>query len=338
MTAPLGTLERVPLREVWKDEAADFTPWLASEAGLKLLGDAIGIELSRVAEEQPVGDFSADILARTVLDDGETLVVIENQLEQTDHKHLGQVVTYAAGLNAKVLVWVAKPFREQHRAAIDWLNENTGSAIACFGVEVELWRIGDSLPAPRLNVVSRPNEWRRAVAADAKASASPESLMQLRYWEAFNTVQRERGATATMAYRPSGHAAKSFACAAGSSIAVFYGRMNVAKRWLRAELVLQGPAAKAAFAVLAANKAAIGAEVGVPLEWEERPAGRTSSIAAYLHDVDASAEADWPRQHAWLADMLERFNTVFPPRLADIASSDRAPGEGGAPSGTEEQV
>lgn len=330
MTAPLGTLEPVPVREVWKDEAANFTPWLASEPGLKLLGDAIGMELSRVAEEQPVGPFSADILARTVLDDGETLVVIENQLEQTDHSHLGQLVTYAAGLNAKVLVWVTSQFREQHRAALDWLNENMGSAIACFGVEVELWRIGTSPAAPRLNVVSRPNEWRRAVSADAKASERPESLMQLRFWQAFDELLRTRGGHVRMAHAPSGHAAKSFVGDVGVGGAALYGRMNVGKRWLRAELVLHGPAAKVAFAALARDRAAIETAAGVPLEWEERPGGKTSTIAAYLRDVDASAEEDWPRQHAWLAEKLERFNTVFPPRLQAISAGGQGADDGDA--------
>ena len=149
----LGRMEKVDLRSHWQREDTHFTPWLAREENLALLSEAIGIgELEVEATEAPVGDFRVDILCRNLEDD--TRVVIENQLEATNHSHLGQLITYAAGLDAVTLVWVVERFKEEHRAALDWLNRFTGEEIHLFGLEIELWRIGDSLAAPKFNLVA----------------------------------------------------------------------------------------------------------------------------------------------------------------------------------------
>jgi len=159
----LGRLVRVDLREAWQDEAAHFTPWLAQQENLELLGDALGIGLELEATEQSVGPFAADILCKDPMRD--QWVLIENQLEQTDHTHLGQIITYAAGLNAVTVIWIARKFVEQHRAALDWLNEITAEGTDFFGVEVELWRIGESSAvAPKFNIISKPNAWSKQIA------------------------------------------------------------------------------------------------------------------------------------------------------------------------------
>ena len=157
--AQLGRLRKVELRSVWQSEASHFTPWLAQEENLQLLGEAIGLELELEAQEKDVGPFRADILCRDMATD--EWVLIENQLERTDHTHLGQLLTYAAGLQAVTIVWIAPRFADEHRAALDWLNERTDDTINLFGLEVELWRIGDSQVAPKLNIISQPNSWSR---------------------------------------------------------------------------------------------------------------------------------------------------------------------------------
>ena len=140
----------------------DFTPWLAMEENLALLGESLGIALELDSVEKSVGPFSADILCRDPINDH--WVLIENQLEQTDHTHLGQIITYAAGLDAVTIVWIASRFVEQHRAALDWLNEITAEGTNFFGLEIELWRIGDGTQlAPKFNVVSKPNAWSKQV-------------------------------------------------------------------------------------------------------------------------------------------------------------------------------
>jgi hypothetical protein len=161
-TPDLARLKRVNLREAWMSEPADFTPWLAQPSNLELLGESLGISLELESTEHSVGPFAADILCKDPLSD--LWVLIENQLEQTDHTHLGQIITYAAGLNAVTVIWIAGKFVEQHRAALDWLNEITSEGTNFFGVEVELWRIGDSPQmAPKFNIVSKPNAWSKQV-------------------------------------------------------------------------------------------------------------------------------------------------------------------------------
>jgi hypothetical protein len=165
-TAPLGRLERVDVRNIWSTEAGHFTPWLARDENSELLGDTIGMELEVEAQEKAVGPFRADILCKNSANDD--WVLIENQLELTDHKHLGQLLTYAAGLDAVTIVWVAPNFTDEHRAALDWLNTITDERFNFFGLEVELWRIGTSQIAPKFNVVSKPNGWAKSIKTGAK--------------------------------------------------------------------------------------------------------------------------------------------------------------------------
>lgn len=182
-TSELGRLERVDLREAWKSEPEDFTPWLAEERNLRLLGEALGMTLQLEAVEKSVGPFSADILCKEP--QTEQWVLIENQLEQTDHTHLGQIITYSAGLNAVTVIWIARKFVEQHRAALDWLNEITTEATNFFGVEVELWRIGDSPLAPKFNLVSKPNAWSKQI---PKAAAEGEQWTRERFLDELRSL------------------------------------------------------------------------------------------------------------------------------------------------------
>ena len=183
----LGLLEPVDLRTVWTTEADDFTPWLAEPNNLNLLGDAIGIGLELEAQEKNVGPFRADLLCKDTATDH--WVLIENQLERTDHIHLGQLLTYASGLNAVAIVWISKTFTEEHRSALDWLNEITDDRFNFFGLEVELWRIGDSAVAPEFNVISKPNDWTRTVARGASQveaeALTPDRQLQLEFWAEF---------------------------------------------------------------------------------------------------------------------------------------------------------
>jgi hypothetical protein len=180
---PLGRMEKVALRQAWPDERANFTPWLAQDENLTQLGESLGIELEPEAVEKQVGPFAADILAKTVPD--ERWVLIENQIEATDHGHLGQLLTYAAGLDARIIIWIAETFREEHRAAIDFLNQATSEDYAFFAVQIELYRIGDSAPAPRFFVVAKPNNWsKQAQTARQATEGELNQIQQLsfEYW------------------------------------------------------------------------------------------------------------------------------------------------------------
>ncbi|MDH4444292.1 MAG: DUF4268 domain-containing protein [Akkermansiaceae bacterium] len=188
---PLGMLESVNIREVWQGEASHFTPWLARPENLERLGEALAMSLEPVSTETPVGPFNADIVCSN-LNDAST-VLIENQLERTDHRHLGQIFTYAAGLDAVTIIWISPQFTEEHRAAIDWLNRITQDEFSFFGVEIELWRIGNSPPAPKFNIVAKPNDWTRAMrrkrpdggTGGTQVATSDLRLQQISFWEGF---------------------------------------------------------------------------------------------------------------------------------------------------------
>src|SRR3954454_5018740 len=196
MNKSLGRLEKVELRNIWLSEASDFTPWLARKENLDILGETLGIDLELEAQERAVGPFRADILCKDIGTD--RWVLIENQLERTDHVHLGQLLTYASGLEAVTIVWIAARFTEEHRSTLDWLNKITDETFRFFGLEVELWRIGDSPAAPKFNVVSKPNNWSRSVAQAARAidetGLSETRTIQKEYWEQFHAeLDRQKG-------------------------------------------------------------------------------------------------------------------------------------------------
>jgi hypothetical protein len=151
----LGRLECVDPRLVWIHEAHDFTPWLLENGDR--LAEALGIDLELEAAEHAVGGYSLDLVGRDLTNDA--VLIVENQLDTTDHSHLGQVLTYAAGTAASTIVWIATAFREEHRQALDWLNENTSEDTHFFGIELQVVKIGDSLRAPLFNVVAEPNDW-----------------------------------------------------------------------------------------------------------------------------------------------------------------------------------
>lgn len=188
----LGKIEKVDLRDVWETEDKDFTPWLAGEKNISLLGDAIGIDLAVESQEKSVGPFRADILARDMATNH--YVLIENQLEITDHKHFGQIMTYAAGLDAFSIIWIAKNFTEEHRAAVDWLNRITDENINFFGIEIEVIKIGDSVAAPQFKVVAKPNDWTRSVKKAANDNELSETkTKQLEYWTALKQYVADNG-------------------------------------------------------------------------------------------------------------------------------------------------
>ena len=179
-----GRLTDLPLREAWKHEAHQFTPWLAEN--IDHLSEVIGIPLELTGTEVAVESFSADIIARNPMDD--SVVLIENQLEQTDHTHLGQIMTYLAGLEAQTVVWIAPSFREPHLSAIRWLNEHTADGFSFFAVKVRVVCIGNSPFAPIFEVVEKPNDWERSMTAKARGAnpgSDARNEMRLAFWHAY---------------------------------------------------------------------------------------------------------------------------------------------------------
>ena len=180
----LGRLEHVNVRTVWPSESANFTPWLSQPENLALLGRTLNLDLVTEAVEKSVGTFSADLVCRNLEDNSR--VLIENQFSYTDHDHLGKLLTYAGGLQAQTVIWLSELIRPEHRAALDWLNEISLEDVQFFGLEIELWKIRDSIPAVKFNIVSKPNDWSRSVALRGRGEPTELQELQAEYWKQFS--------------------------------------------------------------------------------------------------------------------------------------------------------
>jgi hypothetical protein len=322
-TPSLGRLKKVDLREAWASESSGFTPWLAQADNLKLLGEAIGIELELESQEKNVGPFRADILCKDTANDN--WVLIENQLERTDHSHLGQLMTYAAGLNAVTIVWIAERFTEEHRAALDWLNERTDETINLFGLEIELWRIGDSPIAPKFNIISQPNDWSRTVQQAAAASTSGEvsehKQLQLRFWTGFREYMEKQGSS-VRCQKPlpqhwTNHAIGRTGAHLCSVVSSWNTLTNTQGAEIRVELYMDAPTAKAEFALLEARKAEIENHLGFPLTWHN-PEGKNICKLYIRKDANFLNEALWPQHFSWLKQHLEIMHRVFSPIMKEV--------------------
>lgn len=323
MIPKLGKMQRVALREAWPNEAQSFTPWLASEEGMELLQDALGMDLEVEATEKFVGPFKADILAKRTDMADDHWVLIENQLERTDHRHLGQLLTYAAGLDAATIVWVAENFAEEHRAALDWLNEITSKQFEFFGLEIELWQIAESPPAPIFNVIAQPNDWSREVKQSAQGALSDTKLLQLQYWQALmDRLKQAKGKVKPRKARPQ-HWVNYSIGRTGTWLSTC---VNSHKKTIWVEFGFMGPPGKAWFNELEAQKEEIEAKLGVKLDWQRLDGRKMSRIALHRPDTDFGKEVDWPIQHAWLIEWLEKFHAVFQP-LAAALSDDGEPAD-----------
>lgn len=304
-----GVLRRHKLREVWPKEAADFTPWLANN--LAALGEALGMDLDLKQREAPVGDFSLDLLAHDL--NSRRTVVIENQLEPTNHDHLGKLLTYAAGHNATVVVWIAQELREEHRQALDWLNQHTDQDLEFYGVVVEVLRIDESRPAYVFRLVAFPNEWRKGVVS---AVASPREEAYRLFFQRLIDELRERHkfTGARVAQLQSWY---SFAT--GHSEAS-YGLSFARGGKLRTDLYIAGGDAdqnKELFDRLASDKENIEKEYGVALEWERLDNRVACRIAIYrpgtIDDVKLHDQL-----LKWSVEQLLKFKRIFGPRLSAL--------------------
>jgi hypothetical protein len=315
MIGTLGRLEPVPLRQVWPHEAIDFTPWLAEPDNLSLLADTLNLdELQVQGTEVPVGNFSIDILARDV--EGH-VVVIENQFGPTDHSHLGQILTYVAGQEGRAtVVWIAEVIREEHRAAIDWLNASTIEGFDFFAVEIEALRIGTSPPAPRFSVVAKPNDWSRGVVRASRQAAGSQlddrARAYISYWSGFAAYLQERKSSFRITTPPRDYWYNFGIGRSGFALSVSAGFRD---RRLAVELYINHRAAKRAFDLLEADRTSIEAEFGEPLDWQRMNDKKASRIAVYRTDLDPRDENQRPAQYEWLLDHSRRFSQVFGNRI-----------------------
>lgn len=326
MTVKLGKLDRVvSIRDAWPHEERDFSPWLAEDENLSELALALGFGRGAFILEQTearIGDFRADIIARIGGADGDR-ILIENQFSQTNHDHLGKIATYAAGLDAKFVVWIAERIREEHRAALDWLNSISDENHGFFGVELELWKIGDSSPAPRFNLVSRPNDWSRAVTdlTRPKASGGEFGADMLAFWTAFKEKLESWG-VALRSRKPAPQSWQTFAIGrAGFELQAFASARD---KYLKAQLFIyrkssvRGWNADYYYNLLLNMRDKIEVNLGFSPKWTEIGEESGYHISVERSNTDPLERENWHDQHAWLAEKLEALNHVFRPLISNL--------------------
>lgn len=297
----LGTLKEITdLRSIWPHEALNFTPWVAEN--VDLLADAVGLDITVDETESSVGDFNVDIYASETGTDRK--IIIENQLEDTDHDHLGKLITYASGKGADVVIWVVKHAREEHKAAVEWLNNHTDDKIGFFLCEIKLFQIGDSQIAPAFTVVERPNDWTKEIRKTASANSTQQQ--RLEYWQAFNDYAFSDANFSRIFNKRKPTTDHWMDFSIGSSachIAVSQKRKAV-----DVELYINDD--KELFKSLFAHKDEIEKNMEMVLEWKELPERKASRILIEK-TVDLDDRATWPEQFDYIMDTCIKMKRAF---------------------------
>jgi hypothetical protein len=302
-----GTIQNVSLRDAWPGEATHFTPWLAQNLGV--LADKLGMELELESTEASAGDFSADIIARDLSTN--KLVVIENQFGITDHKHLGQVITYSSVLNAGVVVWIAETIRPEHKSAMDFLNQNLRESLRLYAVEASIIRIDDSKPAFVLNVVSMPTE-APVLAGESGQQTSETKERYLTFFQELIDELRERH---RFTNARAGQPQNWYTFSSGNSKIFKYSTNFAQGGRVRAEVYIDtGDKIKNEhiFDCLAEQREAIEAQFGAELTWERLDTKRACRIAVYRDGgIDDESET-LVEIKSWIVKNLLLFKKVFP--------------------------
>ena len=308
----LGKLEKVELRSIWPNEALHFTPWLAHDTNITLLSEAVGIELQLISTEERVGIFRADIVCQDI--DNDKTVLIENQFGNTDHKHLGQLLTYSSAVDAVTIIWIAEHFTEEHRSVLDWLNNTTDETVDFFGVEIEVYRIGNSTPAPKFNIVSKPNNWSRTIKQAARtADFSVMKLRHVEYWEGLKKLLDNEPAEY-----------KIFEASSAYYQVIRFGRtddrirvyLSTRGKLIGIIFIIRDENADERFNALREKYEVETKRIfGEETNWEFQQGRSKQNIIFNFHNCDPLNKNDWPRQHELLKENVRRIYEHFKDKI-----------------------
>lgn len=304
----LGRFIKVEVRSIWKSEDNHFTPWLAQEENISILAEELKTDLEVIQVEKSVGPFRADILCR---DTGTgDYVIIENQFGKTDHTHLGQIMTYASGLDAFTVIWIAETFTEEHRAALDWMNNITDEKIQFFGIEIELFKIGDSPAAPMFNIVSKPNTWSKSVRKSSRnVELTDTKQLHLEFWERF----RQYVETRSFSFRLQKPQPQHWTIISiGKSDYRLCAFANSRDKRIGIQLIVLGIEALENFRKLRAKYEDDSKQkLSEHLEWLEKEGGKEHHVNLIFPNLDPHSEESAPEAHQILADWIELFYKYF---------------------------
>lgn len=306
MLNKLGTLKKVSLREFWAHEALDFTQWLSKEENIQLLSDEIGVSLVNVRAEEAIGRYNVDLVAMD--EDSERKVIIENQLEYTDHKHLGQIITYASGYNASIIIWIVKEVREEHQKAMEWLNNNTSADLSFFLIRMELWQIGDSPFAPKFHILVEPNDWAKALQQSSTSTdeLTDTKLTQLEFWKQFIAFAKANNTTLRIGRKA--RAQHWYNISFGTSEAHLSATINTRDNTMATSVYI--PKSPELYERFCNDREAIELATGFTMEWQELEGKLASRITVGRHG-DVNNESEWEGHFTWLLEHVEKMAQVF---------------------------
>jgi len=309
MIKELGQLKMVDLRSVWGHEALHFTRWLAREENINILADELGVEVENLKPEESAGRYSVDILADEV--STKRKVIIENQLESTDHKHLGQLLTYASAHEASIIIWVVKDYTEEHKQAIDWFNRHMPEDISFFLVKIELWQIGHSFPAPKFNIICQPNAWAKTIkkaANQGKGSPSDLKLLQQRFWQSLKEYVNEKPEKSFVNYGRTPRPQHWYDISFGTSKANLALTFNSRSSQIGCELYIKSD--EEIFNKILSDRERIQFELGLDIEFQDLPDSMAFRIMK-THECELFDEEKWNQYFEWLDSQAEKFQKTF---------------------------
>ncbi len=308
MKQNLSKLKKVNLRDVWGHEALGFTRWLSEEENLSLLSDELGVDIKLIQTEAGVGRFNVDILGEE--SNSGHKIIIENQLEDTNHDHLGKIITYAAGYDAKIIVWIVKDYREEHQKAIDWLNEHTDETIGFFLIKIELWQIGDSKPAPKFVIIANPNEWAKTIKTNANnGELTDTKLQQLDFWTKLKSYIHEKNSRIKLQTPRPQHWYDFSIGDSNSHIAL---TLNSRDNSLACEIYISHN--KDLFFFLKDKSDLIEKEIGDKPEWIDANVASRIKIKKEVSDVFDSNQAE--NYFNWFYEKIILFQKVFTKQIS----------------------
>lgn len=304
-TMKLGKLQEVDIRKLWNHEQYDFSEWLSKAENLEILNEAIGLTLSEVEKEVYVGSYRCDLVG-TDETTGDK-VIIENQLEMSNHDHLGKIITYASGLDAKVVVWIVKEAREEHRSAIEWLNNNTPEKLSFFLIEIHVYQIGDSLCAPKFEVVEKPNGFiKNAKTQSGSGDYNKSQGERIEFWTRFNEVLVERGKPFNVRKPTTDH---WYDIAIGTSDAHVSLTLVNKDGCVGVELYINNN--KDLFDKLYAQKDEIEQKLGLSLEWQRLDGKKAARILYRMYGLNFDDHSNYESLMNQMIDKAILFSAVF---------------------------
>lgn len=301
----IGKLKEVELRNLWKHEQYDFSEWLSQNENIELLNDILGLTLTDISKEVYVGSYRCDLVA--VDESSGIKVIIENQLESSNHEHLSKIITYASGLDAQVVVWIVKNAKEEHRSAIEWLNNNTNSDINFFLIELHAYKIGDSLPAPYFEIIEKPNDFIKNNKVNGNKNELNKSQSErLIFWNRFNEILIDKGKPFNVRKATTDH---WYDVAIGSSSSHISIELINKEKHVRIGLYMVDD--KEYFDKLFANKDTIETQLGIKLEWQRECSGNVSRVKYKLPGLDYDNHSNYDELINKSIDIAANMQKVF---------------------------